>query len=81
MFEQVLAARERLLGPDHADTLGSRDDLAAAYQEADRSDEAIPLFEQTLAARERVLGTDHSDTVAARDRLTLAYQKAGQAEE
>ena len=34
-------------------TLNSRGNLAAAYRDAGRIDEAIPLFEQTLAARER----------------------------
>ena len=63
MHEQALAARERVLGPDHPDTLHSRNNLALAYQEAGRLDEAIPLLEQTLAARERVLGPDHPDTL------------------
>ena len=31
MHEQTLADRERLLGPDHPDTLASRDNLANAY--------------------------------------------------
>ena len=31
MSEQVLADRERILGPDHPDTLTSRSNLASAY--------------------------------------------------
>ncbi len=38
LFEQTLAARERVLGPDHPDTLGSRNNLAAAYRAAGRAD-------------------------------------------
>ena len=67
---------ERMLGPDHPDTLASRDDLATAYQDADRITEAIPLFEQVLAAREQALGPDHLDTLASRDSLATAYQDA-----
>ena len=77
MHEQTLAARERVLGPDHPDTLHSRNNLAIAYQDAGRTDEAITLHEQTLAARERVLGPDHPDTLASRNNLAIAYQAAG----
>ncbi len=59
LHERTLADRERMLGPDHPDTLTSRGDLAVAYQDAGRAAEAIPLHEQTLAACERVLGLDH----------------------
>ena len=59
LHEQTLADRERVLGPDHPDTLASRNNLAVAYQAAGRTAEAIPLFERTLAACERLLGADH----------------------
>ena len=68
-----------MLGPDHPDTLNSRNSLAAAYQAAGRAAEAIPLFEQTLAGRERMLGADHHDTLTSRNNLAAAYQDAGRA--
>jgi len=34
MYEQTVAAQERLLGADHPDTLRTRSNLATAYQEA-----------------------------------------------
>jgi hypothetical protein len=37
LHEQTLATRERVLGPDHPDTLNSRNNLANAYRAADRS--------------------------------------------
>jgi hypothetical protein len=40
LYEQTLADRERVLGPDHPDTLNSRDNLATAYQAAGRTEEA-----------------------------------------
>ena len=61
--ERLVADQERVLGPDHPDTLTTRNNLALAYQDAGRLDEAIGLHEQTLAARERVLGADHPDTL------------------
>jgi len=38
LHEQTLAARERVLGPDHPDALGSRNNLAAARRAAGRAD-------------------------------------------
>ena len=79
--EPLLADRERVLGPDHPDTLTSRNNLADAYQAAGRAAEAIPLHERTLADRERVLGPDHPDTLTSRNNLAAAYQDAGRAAE
>jgi len=78
---QTLAARERVLGPDHPDTLTSRNNLANAYQAAGRTDEAITLHEQNLTARERVLGPDHPDTLTSRNNLAAAYRAAGRLDE
>ena len=79
--ERLVAACERVLGPDHPDTLTSRNNLAAAYRAAGRLDEAITLHEQTLAARERVLGPDHPDTLTSRNNLAAAYRDAGRLDE
>jgi hypothetical protein len=40
LFEQTLADRERVLGQAHPDTLTSHDNLAIAYKDAGRLDEA-----------------------------------------
>ena len=37
LLEQNLADRERVLGADHPATLAARDNLAAAYQDADQA--------------------------------------------
>ena len=78
MHEQTLAARERLLGPDHPDTLQSRNNLAIAYRAAGRTAEAITMGEQTLAAMERLLGPDSPrHPLASRNNLANAYRAAG----
>ena len=74
---RTLADCERVLGADHPETLGSRNNLAGAYQAAGRLDQAIPLYERTLADCERVLGADHPDTLGSRNNLAYAYQAAG----
>ena len=75
--ERLLADQEQVLGPDHPDTLTSRNNLALAYRGAGRTGEAITLDEQALAARERVLGPDHPDTLTARSNLATTYRAAG----
>jgi len=77
----LLRDAERVLGPDHPDTLTSRNNLANAYQAAGRAAEAIPLHEQTLAALERLLGPDRPDTLGSRNNLAAAYAEAGRAAE
>jgi tetratricopeptide (TPR) repeat protein len=79
--ERLVAASERVLGPDHPDTLASRNNLANAYRDAGRLDEAIGLHEQALAARERDLGPDHPDTLNSRNNLANAYRDAGRLDE
>ena len=70
-------AVEDVLGPDHPDTLKSRDSLSGAYESAGRLAEAIELFERVLAERERVLGVDHPDTLNTRNNLAGAYKSVG----
>ena len=77
LYKRTVAGRERILGPDHPDTLAARGNLAAAYHTARRLKDAIPLYERTLADRERVQGEDHPDTVTARGNLAAAYHSAG----
>jgi hypothetical protein len=53
--------------------------VTAAYLDAGRVAEAIPLGEQTLSARERVLGADHPRTLRTWNSLALTYAEAGRA--
>ena len=70
-------SQERVLGPDHFDTLTARNNLAGAYKDVGRFGEAIELFERVLADRVRVLGPDHPDTLTTRNNLAGAYHFAG----
>ena len=65
-----------LLGPDHRDSLTSRNNLAYAYVSAGRLTKAITLFEQVLTDRIRILGEDHPDTLTSRNNLAGAYVHA-----
>ncbi|MGC5009032.1 tetratricopeptide repeat protein [Streptomyces sp. DT203] len=68
---------ERLLGDDHPDTLTTRGNLAASYQQAGRTREAIDLLEQVAADCERVLGDAPLYALTACGNLADLYQQAG----
>ena len=65
------------LGPDHPSTLTSRNNLAYAYQDVGRLDDAITLHRQTLEDRTRILGPHHPSTLISRSNLASAYWHAG----
>jgi tetratricopeptide (TPR) repeat protein len=77
--EILVSDLERIHGPEHADTLAARNNLAVAYQAVGRAADAIPMFERTLADRERILGPGHPDVLITRSDLAVAYYAAGRA--
>jgi tetratricopeptide (TPR) repeat protein len=72
---------ERVLGDTDRSTMIRRNNLAVAYEQAGRLDEAIPLHERNLADREQVLGATDPDTLISRNRLATAYKAAGRVDE
>ena len=65
-YRDILAARLRVQGPDHPETLTSRH--AVAHEMAERGDHAgaEAEYRDVLAARLRVQGPDHPETLTAR---------------
>ena len=81
MLDQVTGDDERLYGPDHIDTLGARDELAAAYLAVGRPAEAAGLYRRTLAGRERVQGPRHPQALTTRQGLGDASQADGRSKD
>jgi tetratricopeptide (TPR) repeat protein len=77
LFEQVRAAVEKKLGPDHPETLSAVGNLARAYRDSDRLPEAIQLFEQVCEAQAKKLPADHPQALIALNNLAVAYHDAG----
>ncbi|MET9413585.1 tetratricopeptide repeat protein [Streptomyces klenkii] len=73
----VAADRERLLGPDHPDTLTSRYEAAFALSALGRPGEALREYARAAAGRERVLGPDHPATLAARQETAYVLGQLG----
>ena len=79
--EPLIADLDRLLGPEHPDTVRARSDLARAYHQTGRVADAVPLVEQVLTAREQLFGAEHAMTLTARNNLASAYRAIGRAVE
>ena len=80
LTDSVTQARDTL-GPDHPDTLASRHNLAGAYHDAGKLDEAINLFEQSFKESARILGPHHPNTLTSRHNLAGTYHDAGKLDE
>jgi tetratricopeptide (TPR) repeat protein len=75
-WRDLAAAADRLLGPDHQDTLTAGEALATAYLAAGRPAEAVPWSQWVLSKRLRVLGPDHPGAISARRNLGHALVAA-----
>ena len=58
-----------MLGPEHPDTAGSLNNLAALYQAQGSYAQAEPLYKRALAIVEKVLGPEHLTTITVRGNL------------
>ena len=77
LWRRVLDAREQVLGPEHAETLFTRHQLARWTGEAGDPAGARDLFAGLLPVFERVLGPEHPRTLAARHQLARWTGQAG----
>jgi tetratricopeptide (TPR) repeat protein len=76
-WRDIVSVSERVLGPDHPDTVLAAEQLADAYMASGQPAEAIPWYEWVLVLRVRILARDHVDTIAARRNLGHALVAAG----
>jgi tetratricopeptide (TPR) repeat protein len=80
LWNSVLAICERVLGPEHPDTLSSLNSLAELYRNQGKYELAAPLFQRALATYERVLGPEHPDTLGTVNNLAVLYRSQGKDE-
>jgi tetratricopeptide (TPR) repeat protein len=81
LFRQVLAARRRVLGPEHLDTTRTLNDLAAVLETQGKLDEAVELHRTALANLRRRLGNDAVDTLSSMGNLASALASQGKLDE
>ncbi len=81
---EFVAARqlwESQLGPDHADTLKTVNNLGQALSGQERHDEALLSFRIALSGRHKVLGSDHPATIATMNNLAMSLFSVGHVDE
>jgi tetratricopeptide (TPR) repeat protein len=81
LCQRALRDRERVLGPEHPDTLTSVNNLAGLYVSQGRYAEAEPLYQRGLRDGERVLGPEHPDTLASLSNLAALLARSGSVDE
>jgi len=65
-----------MLGSDHPDTLVTRNNLAASYAAAGRTDQAIAMHEETLKLLTAKLGPDNRISLMSMSNLAMVYLRA-----
>jgi len=77
LWQKITAARERVFGPEHPDTLTTRSSLARWTGEAGYPAAARDLLSELLPAEERVLGAEHPETLTTISSLARWTGQAG----
>src|SRR6185436_516232 len=81
LLQEALAARRRLLGPEHPDTLTVAQAIGKLRDLGGRSQEAEAINREVVEARTRVLGPDHPDTLTSMNSLANSFARQGRYQE
>ena len=71
----MLSSRD--FAADSALALSAQNNLALAYYQAGKLQQAIELYRRVRDIRMKVLGPEHADTLVTQNNLAMAYQAAG----
>ena len=74
LLEETLTFRKRVLPADHPDIATSMNNLAIAYRDLGRHEDALQLLEEKLAVRKRMLPADHPDIATSMGNLASTYR-------
>ncbi|KAJ3579478.1 hypothetical protein NPX13_g1087 [Xylaria arbuscula] len=78
LVQDVLQARKKVLGEEHAYTLWSVNDLSKVYMELGRNNEAAEMLEEIVPIVTRTLGDDHVGMFMTKGNLSRAYIRSNQ---
>ena len=74
----VYQFRQKILGPQHVDTLLNLNNLASALGRAGKLAEAEEAFREVLTDRMKVRGPKHTDTFTTMNHLGVILKQLGQ---
>ncbi len=77
LYERALVISERILGPEHPDTVGLLNNFAALLRDQGDLTGARPILERALAIREKTLGLEHPYTAQSLNDLARLQQDQG----
>ena len=77
MSVQAMKITNKILSPEHKNTLHSMSIVALTYKLGGRWDEAEELEVQVMETRKRVLGLEHPDTLITMNNLATTYLNQG----
>jgi Tfp pilus assembly protein PilF len=77
IYLQVLAGKEKALGPDHTSTLETVHNLGVLYWKQGKLAEAERMYQRALAGYEKALGPDHTSTLEVVNNLGSLYRDQG----
>ncbi|UKZ61288.1 uncharacterized protein TrAtP1_002554 [Trichoderma atroviride] len=63
-YARALAGREKILGPEHKDTLSTLHNISYVYSKLGQHAKAMEYDVRALAGREKILGPKHKDTLS-----------------
>jgi tetratricopeptide (TPR) repeat protein len=81
LFREVLAHQQRVLGPEHPDTMGNQGNLGFVLTREGLREEGERLLRSTLETERRVLGSGHPFTVDAMVKLAGSRLRGGALDE
>ncbi len=76
-YEEALAIRRKVCGPEHPDTATTLNALGSLLRDHGEYNTARKYLDEALAIRRKVLGENHSETAWAIGSLALLEQKTG----
>jgi len=76
-LEQSLDIQQRVLGPDHPDTLKTLNSLSAVFIRVGKYPDAEKVLLDVIQRQKRVLGAEHPDTIIAMHNLGVVYYYQG----
>jgi len=77
ILRDVVTTRLQALGPEHADTLVSRNDLALVFWAEGKYTDAEAEDRAVLKLEEKVLGPEHPNALGTRNNLALVLEDEG----
>jgi serine/threonine protein kinase len=81
LLEQAMEIRQRVLGPEHRDTLKTMSDMANLLRNEGRYAESERLYREALDGQRRSLGSEHPDTLLSMNDLALTLEQEGHSAE